>query len=74
MPGRVDLWPVIEKSAKTPEPDNWYDPVDLITEEHHAAKLGQKVAETIRHTHCQAARKSRSKAARKPAPCMRAIS
>ncbi|WP_022703346.1 double-strand break repair helicase AddA [Pseudorhodobacter ferrugineus] len=49
MPGRVDLWPVIEKSPN-PKPDNWYDPVDLITEEHHAAKLGQKVAETIRHT------------------------
>jgi len=49
MPGRVDLWPVIEKSPN-PKPENWYDPVDLITEEHHAAKLGQKVAETIRHT------------------------
>jgi ATP-dependent helicase/nuclease subunit A len=49
MPGRVDLWPVIEKSPN-PEPDNWYDPVDLISEEHHAAKLAQRVAETIRHT------------------------
>jgi ATP-dependent helicase/nuclease subunit A len=49
MPGRVDLWPVIEKSPN-PEPDNWYDPVDLISEEHHAAKLAQQVAETIRHT------------------------
>ncbi|WP_050527104.1 double-strand break repair helicase AddA [Pseudorhodobacter aquimaris] len=49
MPGRVDLWPVIEKSSK-PSPENWYDPVDLVTEEHHAAKLGQKVAETIRDT------------------------
>ncbi|MGB3278800.1 MAG: double-strand break repair helicase AddA [Pseudorhodobacter sp.] len=49
MPGRVDLWPVIEKSPN-PKPDNWFDPVDLFTEEHHAAKLGQKVAETIRHS------------------------
>lgn len=48
MPGQVDLWPVIE-SSPNPKPDNWYDPVDLITEEHHAARLGQKVAETIRH-------------------------
>ena len=47
MPGRVDLWPVIEKSPN-PKPDNWYDPVDLVSEEHHAAKLGQKVADTIR--------------------------
>ncbi|WP_415233558.1 double-strand break repair helicase AddA [Pseudorhodobacter sp.] len=49
MPGRVDLWPVIEKS-ENPKPENWYDPVDLFTEEHHAAKLGQKVAEAIRDT------------------------
>ena len=49
MPGRVDLWPVIEKSPN-PKPDCWFDPVDLFTEEHHAAKLGQKVAETIRHS------------------------
>ena len=49
MPGRVDLWPLIEKSEK-PEPTHWYDPVDLVTEEHHAAKLAQRVADTIRDT------------------------
>ena len=49
MPGRVDLWPLIEKSEK-PTPANWYDPVDLISEEHHAAKLGQRVADMIRDT------------------------
>ncbi len=47
MPGRVDLWPVIEKST-VQKPENWFDPVDLITEEHHASRLGRKVAETIK--------------------------
>ncbi|MDZ4134119.1 MAG: UvrD-helicase domain-containing protein, partial [Paracoccaceae bacterium] len=47
MPGRVDLWPPIAKS-KDPEPENWYDPVDLISEEHHAAQLGAKVAAQIK--------------------------
>ncbi|MDN5785812.1 double-strand break repair helicase AddA [Pseudorhodobacter sp.] len=47
MPGRVDLWPVIEKSSD-PKPENWYDPVDLMSEEHHAARLGRQVADTIK--------------------------
>ena len=47
MPGRVDLWPVIEQQTN-PKPENWYDPVDLISEEHHAARLGRKIAETIK--------------------------
>ncbi|RUS59565.1 double-strand break repair helicase AddA [Pseudorhodobacter sp. E13] len=47
MPGRVEVWPVIERQTN-PKPENWYDPVDLISEEHHAAKLGRKVAETIK--------------------------
>jgi len=47
MPGRVDLWPPIEPS-KDPEHDNWFEPVDLISEEHHATQLGQRVAATIK--------------------------
>ncbi len=47
MPGRVDLWPPFEK-ARDPEPDNWYDPVDLPTGEHHAARLGKAIARRIR--------------------------
>jgi ATP-dependent helicase/nuclease subunit A len=47
MPGRVELWPTFEK-ARDPEPEHWYDPVDLPTGEHHAARLGAAVARRIR--------------------------
>lgn len=46
LPGRVDLWPLIEK-ADGKEDDDWRNPVDLITEEHHAARLAAKIAEEI---------------------------
>jgi len=48
LPGRVDLWPLIEK-ADGKEDDDWRNPVDLITEEHHAARLATKIADEI-HT------------------------
>ncbi len=47
MAGRVELWPPFDKAAD-PEPENWYDPVDLPTGEHHAARLGAAVARRIR--------------------------
>lgn len=47
MPGRVDLWPLIEK-AKAADEDDWRNPVDLITEEHHAARLAAGIADEIR--------------------------
>lgn len=47
MPGRVELWPPILKDAE-PEPENWFDPVDLISDQHHAAKLGAQVAARIK--------------------------
>ncbi len=47
MPGRVDLWPPFEK-AKDPEPGDWFDPLDLPTEEHHATRLGNAVAARIK--------------------------
>jgi ATP-dependent helicase/nuclease subunit A len=40
MPGRVDLWPLIEKADGKDE-DDWRNPVDLITEEHHTARLAR---------------------------------
>lgn len=46
MPGRVDLWPVFEP-AKTPEEPEWFDPVDLRSDAHHAARLGRAVAAQI---------------------------
>ena len=46
MPGRVDLWPLIEKADGKDE-DDWRNPVDLITEEHHAARLAAQIADEI---------------------------
>lgn len=46
MPGRVDLWPLIEKVDGKDE-DDWRNPVDRITEEHHAARLGRRIADEI---------------------------
>lgn len=47
MPGRVDLWPIVPK-AEEREPENWYDPVDLRSDEHHVAILALQVAGEIR--------------------------
>ncbi|AXQ94668.1 double-strand break repair helicase AddA [Cereibacter azotoformans] len=47
MPGRAELWPLVE-AATEPEPENWFDPVDLVSDEHHAARLARQVAARIR--------------------------
>lgn len=46
MPGRVDLWPLIEK-AEAPEKPDWFDPVDRLQDTHHAVQLAQRIAEEI---------------------------
>lgn len=46
-PGRVDLWPPVEKAADQ-EPEHWYDPTDLINEEHHTLRLARRIAGEIR--------------------------
>lgn len=48
MPGRVDLWPVIEKSQVE---DNraWYEPVDAPSATDHTVLMAQRVAEKIRY-------------------------
>lgn len=47
LPGRVDLWPVIEKS-EAPEEGDWYDPVDRLSETHHTVYLAQNIAREIK--------------------------
>lgn len=47
MPGRVDLWPLIEP-VKSEEDENWDDPVDLVSETHHTAQLATRIAAEIR--------------------------
>jgi ATP-dependent helicase/nuclease subunit A len=46
LSGRVDLWPLVEKAADTKD-EHWEDPVDLISEAHHAAQLAEKIAAQI---------------------------
>ncbi len=47
MPGRVDLWPVIEK-AKSDAERQWFDPVDTISEESHTVRLAKEIARSVR--------------------------
>ena len=47
LPGRVDIWPFIEKGERTAEP-NWYDPVDTLAEDDPAIRLAAQIADTIR--------------------------
>ncbi|WP_095587825.1 double-strand break repair helicase AddA [Actibacterium ureilyticum] len=46
LPGRVDLWPVIDKVAE-PDPPHWSDPVDLLAPEHHSVQLAEAVSAEI---------------------------
>ena len=47
MPGRVDVWPVIEKS-ESPEDREWDDPIDVVGAENHKVKLAAQVASEIK--------------------------
>ncbi len=47
MPGRVDLWPLIEKPEKEEQPQ-WYLPVDTKAPNDPAILLARKIARTIR--------------------------
>ncbi len=47
LPGRVDLWPVIEK-VEDEEDGDWTDPVDRPGARHHTVLLAEKVARSIK--------------------------
>ncbi|MDA5557351.1 double-strand break repair helicase AddA [Shimia sp. MMG029] len=47
MPGRVDLWPVVEPVGKA-EKDEWFDPVDRLGDTHHTVILAERVAAQIK--------------------------
>lgn len=47
QPGRVDLWPVIE-GGDIPKAPEWYDPVDVLPEEHHSRQLARAIARELR--------------------------
>ncbi|MFV0332970.1 MAG: double-strand break repair helicase AddA [Tropicimonas sp.] len=43
LPGRVDLWPLVEPMEKA-ERGDWHDPVDMVSDEHHVVQLARNVA------------------------------
>ena len=47
LPGRVDVWPVLEKDEK-PQPGPWYEPVDTTHPEDPQIRLAQDIARWIR--------------------------
>ncbi|MCT4555107.1 MAG: double-strand break repair helicase AddA [Pelagimonas sp.] len=47
MPGRVDLWPVVDPGDKEEEGD-WDDPVDRVGSRHHSVVLAQRIARFIK--------------------------
>lgn len=48
MPGRVDLWPAIEKVKPDTTGRNWYDPVDRPAENDENVTLARNIATAIR--------------------------
>ncbi|MEC3861601.1 double-strand break repair helicase AddA [Mesobacterium sp. TK19101] len=47
MPGRVDLWPLVEKTTEDKD-GTWYDPVDHVSPQHHTVVLARRVAGFIK--------------------------
>ncbi len=47
LPGRVDLWPLVEKQ-KDEDDREWFEPVDRRSPRHHAVVLAERIAQTIR--------------------------
>ncbi|MEX0348307.1 MAG: double-strand break repair helicase AddA [Paracoccaceae bacterium] len=47
LPGRVDLWPVVEK-VEEEEDHDWTDPVDRPGAQHHTVVLAEKIAQEIK--------------------------
>ena len=47
QPGRVDLWPPILPDKADTE-TAWFDPVDLLSDEHHHRKLARAIAAELR--------------------------
>ncbi|WP_299413886.1 double-strand break repair helicase AddA [uncultured Sulfitobacter sp.] len=49
LPGRVDLWPLVEPTKDEDEPPHWTDPVDRKSQQHHTVILADQIAEQIKH-------------------------
>jgi ATP-dependent helicase/nuclease subunit A len=47
LPGRVDIWPVVEPVDETDD-RVWYDPVDRRSPQHHTVILAERIAKSMR--------------------------
>jgi len=47
MPGRVDLWPLIEP-VEPDKDEDWQTPVDRVSQTHHNARLARQIAAEMR--------------------------
>jgi len=48
LPGRVDIWPIVEKNDKAEDPP-WYEPLDILTPDDPVSLLAARIASNIRH-------------------------
>ena len=49
LPGRVDLWPFVEKTKDDEEEADWTDPVDRKSDQHHTVILAEQIAAQIKY-------------------------
>ncbi|MFW2542813.1 double-strand break repair helicase AddA [Primorskyibacter sp. 2E107] len=49
MPGRVDLWPVVEP-VKEEKDGDWFEPIDRVGQRHQTVILAQRIAQFIKRT------------------------
>ena len=48
IPGRVDQWPLVETEPNEPEPNDWENPTDLVSPEHHSIRLAGMIARHVK--------------------------
>ncbi len=49
LPGRVDLWPLVEPNKDDKEEPDWTDPVDRKSAQHHTVILADQIAAQIKY-------------------------
>ena len=49
LPGRVDLWPLVEATKEDDDDPDWTDPVDRKSPQHHTVILAENIARQIKY-------------------------
>ena len=49
LPGRVDIWPVVEPTETAKDDPDWTDPVDRKSDQHHTVILADQIAAQIKY-------------------------